>query len=84
MRSAIFDAIPDWVEFVILLVLLALIARAGLKERERLTALQADESQAEDEHAKASKVLTRQKFAAPIFGVMMLILVGSYIYRFVT
>jgi hypothetical protein len=84
VRSAIFDAIPDWVEFVILFPLLVLIARAGAKQRRRLTALQADASQTEDERAKAQKMLTRQKFAAPIFSVMMLILVGSYIYPFVT
>lgn len=82
MKSDLFDAIPDWVEFAVLLLLLGLIVGAGIKERSRLTAFQADASQTEDERAKASKLLSRQKLAAPVFGVMMLLLVGSYIYRF--
>jgi len=82
MRSEIFKAIPDWIEFTVILLLLPVLARSAVKERSRLTAIQADESQTEDERAKASKRLSRQRIAAPVFVAMMVALIGSYILRF--
>lgn len=73
MKSDLFDAFPDWVPFVVVLLCLPIIARIAVKERSRLTAIQADPNSTEEDRAKATKLLSRQKMALPMFGALVLL-----------